>query len=160
MIANVELSQVVQLRFGQPLTLQSHQTDGHAGGIEFQHHGRQCALRQTSQVSHCQVGNLADGGIGIGSRLEINLDQAHASQRTRFDVVDVAAQSKKAFEGVGDVAFDLLWRHAAVESSDDHNRNLNLRKQINRHPRHGGHAYNNDAEAQHQNEKRIFDGKC
>ena len=159
LVANVELSLIVQLGFGQSLALQSHQANRHAGGVELQHDRRQRALRQPSQVSHRQVGDLADRRVRIGSRLEVNLDQADAGERSRLDVVDVAAQREEALEGVGDVAFDLLRRHAAVERGHHDDRNLDLRKQIDRHARHRGHADHDDDQAEHQNEERMLDGK-
>ena len=49
---------------------------------------------KSSQVRHRQVGNLRYVRIGVGARLKINLDQAHAGHRPRFHVIDAAASVK------------------------------------------------------------------
>ncbi len=159
LVAHIELSLVVQIGFVEPLSLQGHKTNRQAGGIEFQHHGRQRSLRQASQVGHGQVGNFTGGGIGVGTRLEVHLDQAHPGQGARFDVVDIAAQGEEAFKGIGDVGLDLLRRHAAIERGHHDHRNVDRRKKIDWHAIHRDHADHDDREAQHKNEERILDCK-
>ena len=103
----------------------------------MQHHRRQRARRQAPQLRHGQVGDGGDRGVGIGAGLEIDLDQAHAGQRSRLDVVDAAAQREEPLEGIRDVGFNLLRRHAVVKRRHHDNGNLDLGKQIDRHARHG-----------------------
>ncbi len=116
-------------------------------------------MRQTPQIGHRQVRNFADRRIRIGPRLEVNLDETHPSERAGLDVIDIASQSEEALEGIGDVGFDLLRRHAAVERRHHDHGNLDLREQVHGHAEHCGHADHNDAEAQHQDEERILDRK-
>src|ERR1035438_9559636 len=157
LVANVELSLVVQIGLVKPLPLQGHKTNRQAGGVEFQHHRRQRSLRQTSQVGHGQVGNFTGGGIRVGARLEVHLDQAHTGQGARFDVIDIASQGEEALKGVGDVGLDRLRGHAAVESGHHHDRNVNGREKIDWHASDRGHANHDDGEAQHKNEEGILD---
>ncbi len=88
---------------------------------------------KTAQIGHGEVGDIAHCDVGIGARLEVDLDQAHAGERARFAVIDVGAQREEALEGVGDVGFDLLRRHAVVERGDNHHRHVDLREQVHRH---------------------------
>ena len=55
-------------------------------------------------------------------------------------MIDAAAERKESLERIGDVGFDLLRRHAVVKRRDDHDRNVDLRKKIDRHARDRGHA--------------------
>ena len=80
LIANGELSDVVQLRLAQTLTFERHQADGQTRGIELQHHRGQGSGRQALQVGQGQVGQLGDIGIGVRSRLKVHADDAHAQQ--------------------------------------------------------------------------------
>src|ERR1039458_5668549 len=157
LVANVELSLVVQIGLVEPLSLQRHKAHWQAGGVEFQHHRRQRSLRQTSQVGHGQVGNFTGGGIRVGARLEVHLDQAHTGQGARFDVIDIASQSEEALKGVGDVGLDLLRGHAAVEGGHHHDRNVNGREKVDWHAHNRDHADHDDDEAQHKNKERIPD---
>ncbi len=74
-------------------------------------------------------------------------------------MIDVAPEREKAFKRIGDVCFDLLRRHAAVEGRNDHHRNLDLRKEIYRHSRNCRDTDHDNRQTQHQNEKGIFDCK-
>ncbi len=91
LIAHIELPKIVQLRFVESLALQRDQTNGKTGGIELQHHGRQRPLGQAPQVRHGKVGDLADGSVRVGTGLKVNLDETHAREGARFNVIDVAA---------------------------------------------------------------------
>jgi hypothetical protein len=86
----------------------------HTGRLEaskFQDNWRQCARRKAPQVRHGQVGYRAEVCVGVRSRLKINLDQAHARERSRFDVIDAAGQREPALKRIGDIRFNLLRRH-------------------------------------------------
>ena len=76
LVADGKLRVVVKLRFGEPLPFHRHQANRQAGGIKLQHHGRQGAGRQALQVGQGQVGDFRHIGVGAGSRLEVNLDNA------------------------------------------------------------------------------------
>ncbi len=77
---------------------------------------------------------LLKRGVGIGAGLEVNLDEADAGQRARLAVIDVGGQGEEALEGVGDVGFNLLRRHAAIESGHHHHRHVDLGEKIDGHP--------------------------
>src|ERR1019366_9424738 len=126
-----------------------------ARGIELEHHGWQSTWRQTPQIGHRKVRDIAKSGIGIAPRLEVNLDQAYARQRAGLDMVDVAAEGKKALERVGNVGLDLLRRHPRIEGRNHHYRNLDLREQIHRHPNHGGHTDHGDHQTKHDHEEWV-----
>ena len=115
--------------------------------------------RQAAQIGHGQVGDVAQRRIRIGARLEVDLDQADAGQRARFAVVDIRAQGKESLKGVGDVGFDLLRRHAVVESRHHHHRHIDLGKQIDRHAGNVDHADQHDHQAQHDDEEGICERK-
>src|SRR4029077_6897449 len=65
----------------------------------------------------------------------------------------------KAFKRVSNVRLDLLRRHSVVKSCDHHYRDLYLREQIDRHSRNRRYTHDENRQAQHQNEERIFDRK-
>ncbi len=109
-------------------------------GIHAKHHRRQSAGRQSAQVGHRQVGNVAQRRVGIGAGLEVDLDEAHAGQRARFAVVDVGRESEEPLEGVGNVGFNLLRWHAVVKRRYNHHRHIDLWKEIDRHSNHGDSA--------------------
>ena len=92
--------------------------------------------------------------------LKINLDEADAGHRARFHVVNAAAQCEKALEGVGNVGFDLFGRHAVVESSDEHDGNVDRRKHIHGHLRQAGNAEDANEKTNHDDEVRMAYGKC
>ena len=160
LVANLELRQVAQLRFVQAFAFEGDQADRQAGGIELQHHRRQRAGRQAAQLRHGQVGDGGDSRIGIGARLEVDLDDADAGQRARFDVLDAAAQREEAFEAAGDVGFDLLRRHAGIERRHHHHRNVHRREHVHRHARQAGDADHGDDQADHDDEVGIADGEA
>ena len=47
--------------------------------------------------------------------------------------------------------------HTGIESRYDDNRNIDLRKKVDRHPKDRGHANNDHDETDHQDKKGIFD---
>ncbi len=74
LVANGELSFVVQLRFVQALSFERNKAHGKTRCVELQHHRRQRTLRQSTQVGHGKVRDFADRRVWIGSRLEVHLD--------------------------------------------------------------------------------------
>ena len=79
--------------------------------------------------------NCGDIGIGVGSGLEVNLDNADAEQGAGFHVVDAAGQGEEALQRIGDIGFDILRRHAGVERGDHDLGQIDRREQIDRHAR-------------------------
>ena len=154
-----ELRQVFEAGFVQAFALERDQADRLRGRGHAQHHGRQRAGRQTAQVGHGQVGDVAQRRIGIGARLEVDLDEADAGQRARFAVVHVGGQREEALEGVGDVGFNLLRRHAVVESGHDHHGHIDRREKVHRHARHGHRSDEQHDQAEHEDEERKTQGK-
>ena len=98
LVANRELSDIVQLRLAEALALQRDQTDRKAGGIEFEHHRRESAGRQALQVRQGEVGKLGHVGVGVGAGLKVHLDDADAGQRTRLHVIDAARQREEPLQ--------------------------------------------------------------
>src|SRR5208282_528922 len=156
LVANLELRQIFEPGLIQAFPFQRYQTNWKARGIELKHHRRQSTWRQTSKIGHRQVRDVAKSGIAIAPRLEVNLDQAYTRQRAGFDVVDVAAEGKKALERIGNVRLDLLRRHPCVKGRNHHHWNLDLREQIHRHPNHGRHAHDGDHQTKHDDEERVL----
>ena len=128
LVAHVILAEVAQLGFVQTFAFQSDQTDGQARRVELQNHRRQRAGRQLAQIRHREIRNAGHGGISVEARLEINFDQTHARQRTRFDVIHAAGQGEKTLEATRDVSLNLLRRHAVEKRGDDHDGNFNRRE--------------------------------
>ncbi len=159
LIPDLKLRQVFQLRFAEALALQRKQADRQAGGVELQYHGRQGSGREPAQVRHGEIGDVAERGVGISAGLKIDSDEADAGEGARFDVVDVAAQSEKSLEGIRDVGFNLLRRHAGVKGGHDNDRDIDLREQVHGHAHHGGDANHRDHQADHDDEIRICQGK-
>ncbi len=160
LVANIELAEIVKLGLVQSFSFKSDQADGQAGSVELENHRRQGAGGQPSQLRHRQVGNRADGRVRTGARLEIDLDQADAGQRARFDVVDAAAQREEALEGIGDVGFHFFWGHTGIKRGHDHHRNVDRGKQIYGHACHGHHPDHGHDQADHDDEEGILDGKA
>ncbi len=82
-----------------------------------------------------------------------------AGERARFDVIDVGAEREEALEGIGDVAFDLLRRHAGVEGGDDDDGNIDGREEIDRHGDDVDDADDQHHERDHDDEEGIAEGK-
>ncbi len=152
LVANLELQIIVQLSFVESLAIYGEQANGKARSIHLHDDGRERAFGQAPQVGHGKIGNLGDVCIGVGARLKINLDQAHAGHRTRFHVIDAAAKGEESFEGIGDVRFDLLRGHPTVKGGDEDNGNIDGRKHVDGHLREAG-------ESQDTNEKADDNGE-
>ena len=133
LVADVELGVVLQLRLIQPFPFHRDQADRQVGRIEAQHHRRQSSRRQTSQIRHRQVGDVAHIRVRIGSGVKVHLDEADAGHRTRLNVVDAAAQREESLKRIGDVGFHLLRRHAGIKRCYYDHRYLDSRKQVHRH---------------------------
>ncbi len=155
LVAHLELADVVELRLVEAFAFQGDQADRQTGRVELQDDRRQRSRRQAAQLRHGKIRDRGHRGIGVGARLEVDADQAHARQRARFDVVDAAAQREEALEGIGDVGFDLFRRHAVVERGDHNDRNVDVGKKIDRHARDGRHADHRDDQANHDDEEGI-----
>src|SRR5579864_3497981 len=160
LVAYVVLAEISKLSFIQALSFEGDQAHWQAGRVEFQDDRRQCAGRQLSQIRHRQIGDFAQVSVGVGSRLKINLDQADAGQRARFNVIDIAAQGEEPLEAAGDVSFNLFWRHPRVEGRDHHYRNVNGREKIDRHSYQNCSPNDCDHQTTNNNEVRVFDCKA
>jgi hypothetical protein len=111
-------------------------------------------------VRQSEIGKLRDIGVGIGARLEEHFDDADAEQRARLHMVDAAGQREEPFQGVGDVGFDVLGRHARIERRHHDFRQVDRREQIHRHPHKAGHADHHQRQADHNDEIRVPDGEA
>jgi hypothetical protein len=72
-------------------------------------------------------------------------------------MIDPAAERKETLERIGDIRFNLLWRHAGVKRGDHHNWNVDIREKVHRHPDDRGYAHHENDEAEHDDEKWVPD---
>ena len=107
LVADVVLRLVAELRFREALARHRDQRHRQRRGVGLEHQRRQRSRRQVAQVGHRQVGERGRRRVDVGARVEEDLDDAHAGQRARLDVLDVAAQREEALEAGRDVALDL-----------------------------------------------------
>ena len=106
-----------------------------AGGRILDDQRRRDARRQLAHLRLHRGHHLRDGGLDVGGRLEEDLDDRHAGQRLRLDVLDVADRGGQAALGLaGDALAHLLRRQAAVVPDDADHRNVDFRKDVGRHP--------------------------
>src|SRR5664280_775577 len=70
-------------------------------------------------------------------------------------MVDAAAQREEALERIGNVRLNLFRRHSVVERRHHNDRDVDLRKEIDRHTRHGGHANHGNHKADHEDEEGV-----
>ncbi len=159
LVSHGVLAKIAQLGFVQSLTLERDQADRKAGGVEFKNHGRQRTRRQSSQIGHGEIGNRTEVGVGVSPGLEIDLDQADARQRSRFDVIDSAAQREETFERIGDVGFNLLRRHSGVERRHHHHGNVDGGKEVDGHAHQRHCADDCHHQTRDNDEERVFNGK-
>ncbi len=140
----------------RPSPFRRDEADRQARRIELQHHrAAACPAADACRFAIGEVGNRRDRRVGILPRLEIDLDEAHAGQRARLDVIDAGAEREEPFEAAGDVVLDLLRRHAREERRDDDDGNLDRRKQIHRHAREARHPDHADDEADDDDQVRM-----
>src|SRR5580698_5130907 len=159
LVAHCELRHILELRLIHACALERNQANRKIGSVEAQHNRWQGPGRQTAQVGHREIRNVADCCGWIGARLEINLDEADTGHGARLDVIDVAAQREEALIAVRNVGLDLLRRHARVERGNDNHWNLNWRKEIDGHADNGSNAHHDDGQTDHKNEIGITDRK-
>src|SRR5580704_5242457 len=74
-------------------------------------------------------------------------------------MIDVRAQGKESLKGVGDVRFDLLWRHAIVKSGHHHHRHIDLWKKVDWHTGDVDHANQQHDQAHHDDEEGVAERK-
>ena len=74
-------------------------------------------------------------------------------------MIDIAAQSKKALEGISDVRLDLLRGHPGVKSGYHDYGNVDLGEKVHGHTGHGGDAHYRDNQTQHDDEIWISEGE-
>ena len=72
---------------------------------------------------------------------------------------DASSQGEEALEAAGDIVLNLFRGHAAEKSGDDHNRNLDGGKEIDRHPCDAGDAQDTNHQAEHDDKVGEPDGK-
>ena len=123
----------MKLSFVEAFAFDRHERHRQARRVEFQHHRRQSSRRQPFQVGKRQVRYLGDVRIGAGPRLKRDPYHTDAEQRTGLEVIDSAGESEEPLQRVGDVGFDILWRHSREEGGDHHLWNVNRGEKIHRH---------------------------
>ncbi len=159
LIANHVLRHVLQLGLGETLAAHGQQTDGQAGGIEFEHHGRQCPRRQAAHLRRRQSAHHGHCRIRVHTRMKIDFDDADAGERARLDVFDAAAQRQEPLQAIGDAVLHLLRRHSRIKGRDHHYRYVDPRKHVDSHPGDADSAQNGDDQAGNQDEVRRLDSE-
>jgi hypothetical protein len=159
LVADLELCEVFEIGLVEAFALERDEAYWLARCGHAEHDGRQCPGGQAAQISHGEVGDVAERGVRVGTRTEVDLDERDAGERTRLDVIDIGAEGEKALEGVGDVAFDLLRRHAGVERGNDDDGNIDGREEIDRHGDDVDDADDQYHESDHDDEEGIAEGK-
>ena len=74
-------------------------------------------------------------------------------------MVDTASQGEKTLERVSDIRFNLLRRHAGIKRRHHNHGDVDVGEQIHRHACHGRYPDHGNDQAQHDDEKRVFDGE-
>ena len=74
----------------QALPFQGNQAYRQIGRVKLQYDRGQRARWQPPEIRHSKIRDVADRSIAVGARLEVDLDEADAGQRTRFNMVDPA----------------------------------------------------------------------
>ena len=122
-----------------------------AGRIERQHHGRERVGRQRRQGAQRERIDLRQRPVRVDFVAEVDLDDAHARDGTRFDEPGPGGLVDPALDAVGDGLFDRRGRHALVigqhlngrglEDGQDIDRNCGHRQraQHEHHEDQGGH---------------------
>ena len=98
LIANHVLRDVLELRLGKAFASERQQADRQAGRVELENHRRQRARRQAAHFGSRKSADHGDRGIGIRARMEVNLDDADAGQRSGLDVLNAASERQKALQ--------------------------------------------------------------
>src|ERR1022692_389054 len=70
-------------------------------------------------------------------------------------MVDATSQGEKSLEGIGNVGFNLLRRHAGIKRRHDHYGDIDVGKEVHRHAYDGRHANHRDDKAQHDDEEWV-----
>ncbi len=78
LIADGELGEIFELGLVKALAFERDQADRQVRRVELEHDGRQRAGRQAAQVGHGEIGDVGDGGVGVGAGLEVDLDERDA----------------------------------------------------------------------------------
>ena len=68
-------------------------------------------------------------------------------------------KSELPFKTAGDIRLDLFRWHAVVKRSDDHHRNVDVRKHVNRHAHESRPAQNGDDQCDDHDEVGRLDGE-
>src|SRR5579864_3279775 len=74
-------------------------------------------------------------------------------------MLDTAAQSEKPLKSPRDVSFNLLRGHSGIECGNHHDRNIDLREKVYRHPHEHGRPDHGNHQANNNNEIRKLDRK-
>jgi len=150
---------VPELGFGHSLAFEGDEADGQAGGVELEDDRWEGAGRESAQVGGGEVGDGADRGVGIGSWLEVDLDEADARQGPAFDVVDSGSEGEEALEAASDGVFDLFRRHAGIERGHDDDRDADAGEEIDGKAQQGGDANHACDEAEDDRQVGISKGE-
>ena len=131
---NDVLSQVVQLGIRERLARQAQLDDRNVGGAIAQHQRRRDVARHVLQHDQCAARQLRDGTRHIGAFVQIDFLDADAHVAGGLDAGDIVHKGGElALVQRQDPVLHVLRAHAAVRPDHACDRDLDLRKNVDRH---------------------------
>ena len=158
LVAHREIRQVANFFRSQSVAAHGEQADRQAGDAELIDRGWIDARRQQADDAVGQAGQLRLRRVDAVLGLEEHLDVAHARERLRFDMFDIARFDKPLLHAKRDRPFHLAWAQPAIKGRDQNRRDFDFRKNIDAHllVRHGTKQQSDHADGKHR--VRIFQG--
>jgi hypothetical protein len=147
--ADLEQRLVLDLADRPGLAREHEIAHGHAAGVEPGDEGRDGARRHEG----ARAGDVADGlghRLGhVGAGVEEELHHRHALDVAALDVVDARNVQEVIFVIVGEQPLHLGRVHAAVGLGHVDHRQIEVREDVDRHPRHGQRTAEHDRHDKH-----------
>ncbi len=133
LLAHGEVGQVADFFRAQRLAAHGEEPDRQARHAEFVDGRGKDAGREQANDAVGQAGQLGLGRIDAVLRLEEDFDVAHAGERLRFDMFDIARFDEALLHLERDRPFHLAGAQSAVERRDENGRHLDLRENVHPH---------------------------
>ena len=119
----------------QDLARKPELQNGDARRVVLEHIGRKHAGGHLAEAALHGGRYLSDRHVDLDVRMEINLHYRIAVVGLRFDVLDVIYIGREAALETGDDPFlHLLRRQPSIDPEDAHDWDIDIRKNIDRHP--------------------------
>src|ERR1019366_9800389 len=74
-------------------------------------------------------------------------------------MVDSTGQGEKTFERIGNIGFDLLGRHSAIEGGNKNHGDIDRREHVHGHAGHAGQPEHANEQTNNNEQVRMSDGK-